>query len=332
MARNIALRHRVVKFIRDFMDAKEFLEIETPILIKSTPEGARDYLVPSRLYPGSFYALPQSPQQLKQLLMVAGVEKYFQIARCFRDEDLRADRQPEFTQLDLEMSFVDQSDILALQEELFAALAKAIAPEKRLLTPFPRLTWREAMARYGTDKPDLRFEMEIHDLSQIAGGTEASVLREALAAGGVVRGIVAPGCSYYSRRQLEELAQVARSKGARGLITLALEGEQGASLSALTAEGVRSALARYLSLAMVREIGDQMGARVGDLLLLVAGPESVVSTALGALRTELGMGSRWRPSPRTMSGTLEPARTRDYSAHCPMLATSTFNQGPPRSN
>ncbi|MBI4328927.1 MAG: aspartate--tRNA ligase [Chloroflexi bacterium] len=288
MARNMALRHRVVKFIRDFMDAKEFLEIETPILIKSTPEGARDYLVPSRLYPGSFYALPQSPQQLKQLLMVAGVEKYFQIARCFRDEDPRADRQPEFTQLDVEMSFVNQSDILALQEELFTALAKAIAPEKRLLTPFPRLTWREAMARYGTDKPDLRFGMEVHDLSQIAGGTEAGVLRDALAAGGVVRGIVAPGCSYYSRRQMEELAQVARSKGARGLVTLALEGEQGASLSALTAEGVRSALARYLSLETVREMGGRMGARVGDLLLLVAGPESVVSAALGALRAELG--------------------------------------------
>ena len=192
---NLVLRHRVVKFIRDFLDQRDFLDVETPILIKATPEGARDYLVPSRIYPGHFYALPQSPQQLKQLLMVAGVERYFQIARCFRDEDLRADRQPEFTQLDLEMSFVEVEDILALMEELFTALVAQVTPHKRAVTPFRRLSYKEAMERYGSDKPDLRFCLELHDLSTIAAKTEFQVFRQALANGGVVKGLVAPGCA-----------------------------------------------------------------------------------------------------------------------------------------
>ncbi|MHB0878827.1 MAG: aspartate--tRNA ligase, partial [Anaerolineae bacterium] len=191
MQRNIILRHRVVKFIRDFLDAQGFLEIETPILIKSTPEGARDYVVPSRPHPGQFYALPQSPQQLKQLLMVAGYERYFQIARCFRDEDLRADRQPEFTQLDLEMAFVHQEDILVLTEQLMTEMVAVVAPQWRVTSPFTRLTYQQSMALYGTDKPDLRFGMEIVELSDLAYNSGFRVFREAVAGGGAVRAIVA---------------------------------------------------------------------------------------------------------------------------------------------
>ena len=221
----LVLRHRVVKFIRDFLDRRGFLEVETPILIKSTPEGARDYLVPSRLYPGSFYALPQSPQQLKQLLMAAGVEKYFQIARCFRDEDPRADRQPEHTQLDLEMSFVEEDDVLGLIEELYTELIDAVTPEKRLLRPFPRLTYAESMASYGTDKPDLRFELKMADLSDIAASTDFRVFTSAVESGGIVKGFSAPGCASYSRRQTDELIDFVKAWGARGLVTIALTGE-----------------------------------------------------------------------------------------------------------
>jgi len=212
MKENLLLRHRVIKFIRDSLDASGFIEIETPILIKSTPEGARDYLVPSRIYPGKFYALPQSPQQLKQLLMVAGMEKYFQIAKCFRDEDTRADRQPEFTQLDLEMSFVEAEDILNLLEELFTSMMKTIKPEMRVKTPFPRLTFAETMERYGTDKPDLRFGLEMNDLSDIAAQSDFAVLRNAITQGGKVKGICAPGCANYTNRQLEELRGMAREQ------------------------------------------------------------------------------------------------------------------------
>ncbi|HXZ94929.1 MAG TPA: aspartate--tRNA ligase, partial [Dehalococcoidia bacterium] len=189
MKDNLLLRHKMIKFIRDFLDAKGFVEIETPILIKSTPEGARDYLVPSRVNPGKFYALPQSPQQLKQLLMVSGFDKYFQIARCFRDEDLRADRQPEFTQLDLEMSFVEALDILQLMETLFTSLVKTIKPDMRLLEPFPHLSYKEAIERYGTDKPDIRFGLEIKDISDIAANTDFQVFRSALDNSGKVKGI-----------------------------------------------------------------------------------------------------------------------------------------------
>ncbi|MBA7476108.1 Aspartate--tRNA ligase [subsurface metagenome] len=192
MKANLLLRHQMVKFFRDFLTAKGFIEVETPILIKSTPEGARDYLVPSRVQAGKFYALPQSPQQLKQLLMVAGVEKYFQIARCFRDEDTRADRQPEFTQLDLEMSFIEEEDILNLFEELFTATVATIKPEIQMIKPFPRIAYADAMARYGTDKPDLRFGLEIGDLSDIAARSEFSIFRSVIAAEGKVKGICAP--------------------------------------------------------------------------------------------------------------------------------------------
>ena len=223
----MTLRHRVVKFIRDYLDEQGFLEIETPILIKSTPEGARDFLVPSRLLPGSFYALPQSPQQLKQLLMVAGFEKYFQIAKCFRDEDPRADRVVEHTQLDLEMSFVDEEDVLRLIEELYTSLVETVLPEKRVVKPFPRLTYEHAMASYGTDKPDLRFGLELADLSDIAAETEFRVFQTVLNSGGVVKGFRAPGCASYSRRQLDELTDFVKARGAQGLVSMALTGEPG---------------------------------------------------------------------------------------------------------
>ena len=282
----LILRHRVVKFIRDFLNERGFLEVETPILIKSTPEGARDYLVPSRLYPGSFYALPQSPQQLKQLLMAAGVEKYFQIARCFRDEDPRADRQPEHTQLDLEMSFVEEDDVLGLIEELYTALIDAVIPEKSLLRPFPRLTYAESMASYGTDKPDLRFGMKMADLSDIAASTDFRVFTSAVESGGIVKGFNAPGCATYSRRQTDELIDFVKDWGARGLVTIALTGE--GTIDDLTEDGVRSAAARFLSLDQIKEIARKTGADVGDMVLIVAGPKKTTNQALSSLRHEMG--------------------------------------------
>jgi aspartyl-tRNA synthetase len=230
--RNLTIRHRTIKFMRDYLDARGFIEIETPILIKSTPEGARDYVVPSRVHPGQFYALPQSPQQLKQLLMVAGFDRYYQIARCFRDEDLRADRQPEFTQLDLEMAFPEQDDILNLIEGCFTELVKTVTPHKRVVSPFPRLTYDQAIARYGTDKPDLRFGMELSDVSDIAGKTNFQVFANVVKAGGQVKGIRVPGCANYTRKQIDELTEMARAKGAQGLATIAL-----------AAEGVKSPIA-----------------------------------------------------------------------------------------
>ena len=282
----LIVRHRVVKFIRDFLDQRGFLEIETPILIKSTPEGARDYLVPSRLYPGSFYALPQSPQQLKQLLMAAGVEKYFQIARCFRDEDLRADRQPEHTQLDLEMSFVDEEDILDLIEELFTALVDSVVPDKTVLSPFPRLTYAEAMASYGTDKPDLRFGLKMSDMSDIAASTDFRVFTSAVESGGVVKGFSAPGCATYSRRQTDELIEFVKAWGARGLVTIALTGE--GSVDDLTQDQIRSAAARFLTVEQVKDMARRTGAEVGDMILIVAGPEKTANQALSNLRHEMG--------------------------------------------
>ncbi|MCS7207886.1 MAG: aspartate--tRNA ligase [Dehalococcoidia bacterium] len=286
LQRNLELRHRVVKFIRDWLTARGFWEIETPILTKSTPEGARDYLVPSRLYPGHFYALPQSPQQLKQLLMVAGIERYFQIARCFRDEDLRADRQPEFTQLDLEMSFVDEDDILNLMEELFTDLVEQVTPHKRLRKPFPRLTYAEAMATYGSDKPDLRYGLKLADLTPIAAQSQFEVFRKVIQRGGVVKGFAAPGCADYSRRQLEELTDLAKSKGAQGLVTFAL-GQRGTSLDALSEEQVRSAVARYFTLDQIKTMARQAGAQPGDLLLVVAGEVATTHAVLSALRQEM---------------------------------------------
>ena len=274
MRDNITLRYRMVKFMRDFLDVKGFIEVETPILIKSTPEGARDYLVPSRLNPGKFYALPQSPQQLKQLLMVAGLEKYFQIAKCFRDEDLRADRQPEFTQLDLEVSFVEEGDILQLMEELLTSLVETVKPDMRVLKPFPRFSYREVMERYGTDKPDVRFGLELKDISDIAAQTDFAVFRSAVAREGKVKGICVPGCAHYSRHQLDELINLAKSCGAEGLITIALD-------------GVKSAAAKHLTPAQLRDIATAFEAKPGDLLLIVADKLELVNKTLDELRREM---------------------------------------------
>lgn len=288
MRDNILLRHRVVKFMRDFLDARGFVDIETPILMKSTPEGARDYLVPSRIHPGKFYALPQSPQQLKQLLMVAGFEKYYQIARCFRDEDLRADRQPEFTQLDLEMSFVDEEDILNLVEELFTSLVETVKPEMQMLKPFPRLSHAESMERYGTDKPDIRFGLEIRDLSDIVADSEFAVFRSAIQGGGKVKGICLPGCAGYSHKQVEELTELARTHGAKGLITLALPSDGHTSLEHLTLDKVKSVAAKYLTIDQVKEMIRKFEAKPGDLVVIVAGEPNMANRVLDEVRREMG--------------------------------------------
>jgi aspartyl-tRNA synthetase len=278
MKKNLELRYRVVKFIRDFLDAKGFIEIETPILTKSTPEGARDYLVPSRIQPGKFYALPQSPQQMKQLLMVAGVEKYFQIAKCFRDEDTRADRQPEFTQLDLEMSFVDEEDILSLMEELFIALVKDIRPDIKVSQPFPHLSYAEAMRDYGTDKPDLRFDLKFQDLTEVFAKTEFEIFRKVIDSGGKVTGICAPGCANYSRKQLDELNRFVVSLGGGGVVTIALGG----------AEDAKSVVAKFLSSDQLKKMMKLFGAKAGDLLLILAGKPKQVDAILSELRLEMG--------------------------------------------
>lgn len=277
MQQNLILRHKVIKFMRDWLDAHGFIEIETPILTKSTPEGARDYLVPSRVHPGEFYALPQSPQQFKQLLMVAGYERYFQIARCMRDEDLRADRQPEFTQLDLEMAFVEQEDVLNLVEALFTDLVHTLAPERTMQTPWPRMTYDQALARYGSDKPDLRFGMELTDVSDLAASSEFAVFKNALRAGGQVKGIRLPGCAEYSRRELDALVDLAKTKGAKGAVTIALK-----------ADGVHSSASKHMTPQEQQAYVERLGGQSGDLMIFVADSHSVVAAALGALRKEMG--------------------------------------------
>jgi len=277
MQRNLILRHHVVRFIREFLCERDFIEVETPILIKSTPEGARDYVVPSRVHPGKFYALPQSPQQLKQLLMVAGLERYFQIARCFRDEDLRADRQPEFTQLDLEMSFVEQEDIIQLTENLVQALVPAVCEKRILSTPFPRFTYREAMDKYGSDKPDIRFEMFLTDLSDIVGQSGFQIFGRAVQSGGQVKALCAPGCADYTRRQIDQLDQIVKATGGKGLFWIKV-----------AADAPRGPLAKHLSASEVRGIIQRMDAQVGDLVLIMADQPTVVAEALGSLRVEMG--------------------------------------------
>ncbi|MGC9349680.1 MAG: aspartate--tRNA ligase [Anaerolineae bacterium] len=273
MQRNLMLRHDVVQFIRRHLNDRGFLEIETPYLFKSTPEGARDYLVPSRVHPGRFYALPQSPQQLKQLLMVAGYDRYYQIARCFRDEDLRGDRQPEFTQLDLEMSFVHRDDVLDLMEGMFTEMIPAVTPEKRVNAPFPRLTYAEALDRYGTDKPDLRFGMELVDLTEALEASEFRVFSGTAAAGGQIKGIVAPGCADYSRREIDELTDIVKAEGARGLVTLAFSGD-----------GVKGPTTKFISEEELDAIAELTGAEEDDLVCIVAADAPTVAASLSALR------------------------------------------------
>jgi aspartyl-tRNA synthetase len=279
MRKNLELRHQVVKYIRDYLDERGFWEIETPILFKTTPEGARDYLVPSRVHPGEFYALPQSPQQLKQLLMVAGVERYFQIARCFRDEDQRGDRQPEFTQLDLEMSFVEREDVMVLTEDLFTTMVEKLLPEKRIMRkPWPRLTYQEAMDRFGRDDPDISFGLELVDVTAIVKDSGFKVFDSVVEAGGQVRGINAKGCGGYSRKQIDELTGFVAQFGAKGLAYLAL-----------TEEGeLRSSFAKFLEEARQKSLIEAFQANQGDLILIVADEADVVYEALGRLRNHLG--------------------------------------------
>jgi len=285
MQRRLMLRSRMVQAIREVHHANGFVEVETPTLIKSTPEGARDFIVPSRLQPGTVYALPQSPQQLKQLLMVAGIDRYMQIARCYRDEDLRGDRQPEFTQLDLEMSFVDEAAVMSFVEAMAIEVSRATVPDRPILeTPFPRMTHDEALERFGSDKPDVRFGMELVDLGSVLvepDGTPSSgfqVFDNALAAGGRVKAIVAPGMAGITRREIDELTERARRFGAKGLAYLALEagGE------------VKSPIAKFLSDETQRALIEGTGASEGDLILIVADTPAVTADVLGRLRVGLG--------------------------------------------
>jgi aspartyl-tRNA synthetase len=275
MHKNLQLRHRLAKSVRDYLDSEGFLEVETPFLTRSTPEGARDYLVPSRVNPGSFYALPQSPQLFKQLLMVGGIDKYFQIVRCFRDEDLRADRQPEFTQIDIEMSFVRPPDIFRLTEGMMAKLCCETLG-KGLVTPFPRLTYAEALARFGNDKPDIRFGLELRELTALFRGTEIQVFTEMMTKGGVIRGIVVPQAPF-SRKELDDLNPLAMSFGAKGLAWVRV-----------TASGWQSPLAKFVSDAQKSEITASLGLKEGDLLLMVADQEKMVCDVLSRLRLYLG--------------------------------------------
>jgi aspartyl-tRNA synthetase len=286
LQKRILARGRLVQAIREIHHAAGFVEVETPLLIKSTPEGARDFVVPSRLQPGNVYALPQSPQQLKQLLMVAGMDRYFQIARCFRDEDLRGDRQPEFTQLDLEMSFVAEDDVMAWVEEMAIAVTRAVTPDRPVQEiPFPRLTWREAIDRYGIDKPDLRYGVEIHDLAAAVAGSGFGVFEETLAGGGRVVGIAAPGMGNATRKEIDELTDVAKKNGARGLVWISLPAEDGE---------VRGSIVKIVGADRARAIAQACGAHPGDLALIVADRDIHAQEALGKVRIEvaarLGLG------------------------------------------
>lgn len=275
MQKNIILRHKVTMLVREYLDKMGFLEIETPMLTKSTPEGARDYLVASRVHPGEFYALPQSPQIFKQILMVAGMEKYFQIVRCFRDEDLRADRQPEFTQIDLEMSFVTQEQVLEIMEKMIIEVFETLG--YNFTYPFPRMTYADAMNYYGSDKPDIRFDMKLTDISDIAKAVDFKVFSETVEKGGLVKGIRVEGAANFSRKEIDDLTEFSKIFGAKGLAWMALK-----------EDGLKSSVAKFLKEEEVKAIIERMGGQTGDLLLFVADSYKVVHAALGALRLRLG--------------------------------------------
>ncbi|RMD95085.1 MAG: aspartate--tRNA ligase [Calditrichaeota bacterium] len=275
MQKNLLLRHRLYQVVRRYYDQNNFVEIETPMLMRSTPEGARDYLVPSRLQPGKFYALPQSPQTYKQILMVAGFDRYFQIVRCFRDEDLRADRQPEFTQIDVEMSFVDREDVLAMTEGLIVTIMREILGQE-ITAPFPRLTYAEAMDKYGSDKPDIRFELLLVDISEQVKDSDFRVFRETVEKGGVVKGICVPGAAKYSRKQIDELTEMSKSLGAKGLVAIKM-GE----------DDWQSSLNKFFSRETRSQVSGLFSAKSGDLLLLVADERERANLVLGSLRNHL---------------------------------------------
>ncbi len=287
MYANLAQRHHIVRFIREHLSALQFLEIETPILLKSTPEGARDFIVPSRLHAGEFYALPQSPQQLKQLLMVAGIERYFQIARCFRDEDLRADRQPEFTQLDLEMSFVDAHDIRELIEAMLIKLCGEISTKPILQTPFPLITYAEALEKYGVDRPDIRFGVQLFNLGEVVKDSGFGVFKNALAAGGQVKGLVYPGGANAARREIDELTEYVKQYGAKGLAWIGVTGAPNTD-GTYGEDALRSQIAKFFSPQELSAIIQTSGAQVGDLILIVADKPAVVAQSLSNLRLEVG--------------------------------------------
>jgi aspartyl-tRNA synthetase len=278
MVERMLTRSRLVSEIRRVHESAGFVDIETPILVKSTPEGARDFIVPSRLQPGSVYALPQSPQQLKQLLMVSGLDRYYQIARCFRDEDGRGDRQPEFTQLDLEMSYVHEEDVMAFVESMLIEVSRAVAPDRPIQhVPFPRFTYREALDRYGSDKPDVRFGMELHDLGEVAQGSGFRVFDETLAAGGRVVGLAVPGHAGTSRSMIDQMTESAKRAGAKGLVTIALE----------STGAVRSSVVKTLGEDRTEALAVAAGGSPGDLVLIVADRDVVAQEVLGRLRVEL---------------------------------------------
>lgn len=285
----LSLRHRAISYMRRFLDDRGFLEIETPIFTKSTPEGARDYLVPYRLQPGLFYALPQSPQQYKQLLMVAGCERYYQVARCFRDEAQRADRQPEFTQLDMELSFVTQEDILSLTEELTIGLVEALSEKRLNAKPFTRLTYDEALARFGTDKPDLRYGLELVDLTGLAAQCSFSVFRSTADSGGQVKAIVYPGGSVLSRKDMDILGAFAREFGAKGMayLTLGQASEAPEGTTCVDGISVRGPATKHLSEAELRQILGATGAVAGDVVIFIADSPKVVANVLGRMRIEI---------------------------------------------